>query len=66
MDEGVSKCKRCVNNSFVGTAAQQGVNNDSVTADISTTRLSGEIEVVPLNQFTRAGKRGHYEYFGVM
>ncbi len=49
VDEGISKCKRCKNNSFAGTAAQQGVSSVSATADVSTTPLSGEVEVVPLN-----------------
>lgn len=62
----VQKCKRCLNHSFVGVANQQSDNASANVISNVPSVQEAAVEVVPLNQFTRAGKRGLYEVFGVI
>lgn len=63
------KCKRCLNHSFVGLITQQSKTEQELAQPFvkqSKRQYDSVVECVSLQQFTRAGKCGHYEYFGLM
>ncbi len=61
-------CKKCLNSSFANLANQLRYLTGSVVdaADINASDVSEPPEIVPLHQFTRAGKRGHYVSCGMV
>ncbi len=63
----VTTCARCKNHSFVHISADAlNEHNVDVLGDAAHTGGDSGVEVVPLNVFTRAGKRGHYDLCGVL
>jgi hypothetical protein len=66
------QCARCANSSFVNLSDQL-VDGDGSVVDadelpVRVVDVSADVstcEVVPLKQFVRGGKRGHYSTFGV-
>jgi hypothetical protein len=67
VEAGVAKCAQCRNHSFTGLVDQ--LSGEHLVADVSNVAIDNKlpvVEIVPLNQFTRAGKRGMYETCGVI
>lgn len=67
-DDGVGvTCAKCSNHSFSHLAHDL---HDDITSSVpcidTVSEKPCEVEVVPLNQFVRAGKRHMYEYCGVI
>ena len=61
----IEQCSVCNSNTLA--SPQVGLSGDAATDDVSDVSKSVKpIEVVSLSQFTRAGKRGHYESCGVI
>ncbi len=62
-------CKKCANNSFAHLENQLVDSAGDVvdSADVSNESVFALLpEIVPLSQFARAGKRGHYLSAGVV
>ncbi len=61
-------CKKCLNVSFVNLENQQRDCTGSIVddGDINANDVGKPPEIVPLHQFTRAGKRGHYLSCGMI
>ncbi len=61
-------CNNCLNTSFENFENQLQDFTGSVVddADVNASDVSKPPEIVPLHQFTRAGKRGHYVSCGMV
>ena len=61
-------CKKCLNTSFANLENQLRDSAGSIVddADVNANDVSKPPEIVPLHQFTRAGKRGHYVSCGMV
>ena len=65
-----AKCTKCKNNAFVALPGGQRECDEARASKpemhvLETRASKPAVELCSLQQFTRAGKRGMYEYFGV-